>query len=280
MAHKKEIWKDVVGYENLYQVSTWGRIKALLRTVLHPHSGVKTYPEKIMTPKTAGHRGYHKITLSKDGKAKKHSISRLVAEAFIPNPENKRIVNHIDGNKSNNHIENLEWATDSENIKHAYDNGLAIAKKGAESACSKRVFQFSLTGEFIASYPSTPDAAKATGVERSHIAMCAAPSNKRVRTAGGFIWSYSNKMTIEEAVFRNANQCNAVKRIDPETGSVLAIYKSQAEGARALGLKSYTHIGHVITGKLKTFGGFFWQRATELEYLEYTKKLKGERLWQ
>lgn len=111
---KDEIWKDVLNYENTYEISSLGRVRNKKRElILNPP----------ITPK-----GYIRISLFKDGKSKNHMVHRLVAEAFIENPKNKPTVNHIDGNKTNNKISNLEWATHSENLIHAYDNELKQAK--------------------------------------------------------------------------------------------------------------------------------------------------------
>lgn len=106
-----EIWKPVVGYEG-YEVSNLGRVRSF-----------KHGRERIMKLTSNG-RGYMQLELCRNGEIKHHTVHRLVAQAFIPNPENKRDVNHIDGNKLNNHIENLEWATPHENNLHAYKTGL------------------------------------------------------------------------------------------------------------------------------------------------------------
>jgi hypothetical protein len=114
-----EKWKDIKGYEGYYQVSNLGNVKSLDRVVwngkvFHKRIG------KILKPK--GDR-YYELCLTKQGKLKKVYIHRLVAQAFIPNPNNKAEVNHMDGNKVNNHISNLEWCTSKENKKHAWENG-------------------------------------------------------------------------------------------------------------------------------------------------------------
>ena len=126
----KEVWKDIDfidGFEGLYQVSNLGRVKSLGRIVLYPNScynktnkGVYR-PERILKHKTKRYAG---ITIS-NGKNKKYqNIHRLVALAFIPNPNNKPCVNHIDGDKQNNCVSNLEWNNWDENIKHAWETGL------------------------------------------------------------------------------------------------------------------------------------------------------------
>lgn len=119
---KKEIWKDIEGFEGLYQISTYGRVKSLGRYVERircgksEKSGKLWINEKIMSPVTCG-AGYLSVALCKNNKTTHKMIHRLVAIAFIPNPNNLSQVNHKDENKTNNHIDNLEWCTDLYN-KH------------------------------------------------------------------------------------------------------------------------------------------------------------------
>ena len=114
---KKEIWKDIEGYENLYKISNHGRIKSLKRKRIG--EGVRNYKvnEKILK-KRIDSGGYLRIALYKNSKAKHLSIHRLVAKHFVENPEGKPEVNHIDEDKSNNYFKNLEWSTRLENIRH------------------------------------------------------------------------------------------------------------------------------------------------------------------
>ena len=131
-----EIWKDIKGYEGLYQVSSYGRIKSLARTT----SQNKRLPERLRVLSVDKY-GYMCVNLSKDGKVKLLKVHRLVCEAFIENPDRKPQVNHIDGNKGNNHVENLEWCTGSENIIHAFETGLKegfhISKYGEKNSRCK-----------------------------------------------------------------------------------------------------------------------------------------------
>lgn len=139
-----EIWRDIGGYAGLYQVSNLGRVKSF-------HNGgriLKSHPD---------HKGYLRISLSRDDKTKTCKVHRLVATAFIPNPEDKPEVNHIDGNPRNNHVDNLEWCTASENRRHAYATGLipqgenhARAKLTNEQARYIRENPDGLTGRELA----------------------------------------------------------------------------------------------------------------------------------
>lgn len=116
-----------------------------------------------------------------------HSIHRLVAKTFIPNPNKKRIVNHIDGNKQNNNVENLEWCTDSENVRHSYSLGLQIPKIGKEHHNSKTVYQMKLNGEYVKEWGSLMDIQRELGFNIGHIsAVCNGIRHK----ANGFIWSH------------------------------------------------------------------------------------------
>lgn len=127
----KELWKEIKGYDGFYKISNHGRI-------LSTGGQCGTVHRKPLIRKTGMTRdGYENIPLNAKGKNKTYRVHRLVAEYFIPNPENKETVNHIDGDKLNNHVSNLEWATREENIQHSYDLGLKKADKGSSNVNAK-----------------------------------------------------------------------------------------------------------------------------------------------
>jgi len=118
----EEIWKPVVGYEGLYEVSNTGKIKAIERALFY-RGCYRVHKERVLNQETYA-QGYLRVTLSKNNLPKRRSVHRAVAQAFLPNPENKETINHKNGIKTDNSVENLEWATWTENNRHAIATGL------------------------------------------------------------------------------------------------------------------------------------------------------------
>lgn len=163
-------WRAISGYDGRYFISSAGEVKSIYGSC----KLIKHYQA----------RGYHKVNLRLKKRQTAQHVHRLVAFAFIPNPENKPYVNHIDGVKSNNNKENLEWCTASENNSHAYKIGL---KKytGVKIA----VERYDKTGAYIDTYDSACSAAKKLNMEPSCITRCC---KKKRKTAGGYKWRYKN----------------------------------------------------------------------------------------
>src|SRR6185312_2349330 len=149
------MWKEISGYEGLYWVNENGDVK-------NPSGHIK----KQQVDKD----GYYRIWLSKRSKKSPFRVNRLVAVAFIDNPENKPVCNHIDGDKKNNHVSNLEWVTRSENDLHAFALGLRKPKCGGTS---KAVEQYDMQGNFITKYNSISHASRETGFTIANISKCA-----------------------------------------------------------------------------------------------------------
>ena len=158
-----EIWKDIRGYEGLYQVSNYGRVKSLPRTItnLGTKGGLYHIKGRILKPQVNRNRhNYCEVNLYKGAKSKRHKIHRLVAETFIDNPDCKLEVNHKDGDKANNYVENLEWVTDQENKTHAWSNGLMTANHRKEMVICNENGQV---------YESITSAAKSLGIHTAQI---------------------------------------------------------------------------------------------------------------
>lgn len=167
------IWKDVKEYEGLYQISDEGQVKSL--------GNNKSRKEKILKP-TKNRDGYLQVPLCKNGKRKTIKIHRLVAEAFISNPDNLPEVNHKDENKINNCVENLEWCDRKYNIN--YGTG---KKRGAEKL-SKPVKQFDLQGNFIQEFSSIMEVERKYGYSQGNISSAC---SGRLRQVYNYRWSYA-----------------------------------------------------------------------------------------
>ena len=165
----EELWKDIDGYEGLYQVSNLGNVKSLNYN--------RTGKERILKPGNNG-LGYLNVLLCKNGKTKTFKIHRLVANAFIPNPYNKPEVNHKDENKTNNCVDNLEWMTSKENNNYGTRN----------ERISKLVLQFTKNGEFVKEWLSMHQIEIELGFANSHISECC---NGKRKTAYGYIWKFA-----------------------------------------------------------------------------------------
>ena len=121
-------WRDVAGYEGLYQVNELGEVRSLAHSVIGSYGKLHPYPGKVLKP-TKDRKGYLYVDLSKQGKRQKYKVHRLVATAFIPNPHNYPQVNHIDHVVDNNNVDNLEWCTDEYNQAHKARQGRCCKKQ-------------------------------------------------------------------------------------------------------------------------------------------------------
>lgn len=190
----KEIWKTVQDYEGLYEVSSEGRFKSLERITVDKNGVSKKKCEKILTlhkdKVTERHPNPHyHVELWKDNKRSVTAIHRLVAKAFIPNPEGKPQVNHIDGNPANNNVDNLEWCTGGENMKHAYKNKLT---KPRQAKAIKGVNV--ITGNSL-SFASCYEASRYFDVTQGAI-RSALKGYGRSKSACGYKWSYTNEPSV------------------------------------------------------------------------------------
>lgn len=178
----KEIWKDIKDYEGLYQVSNLGRIKSLYN-----------YRGKGNILKQKNKRGYYQVGLRKNNIRKWVSVHRLVAIAFIENPNNYSNINHKDENPLNNCIDNLEWCTTR------YNNMYGTRIERVKEKTSKPVIQFDLKGNFIKEYKSVSDASRETNTSASNIVKCC-KKHPKYNKVKNYIWRYKSE------VMSNANE--------------------------------------------------------------------------
>lgn len=190
---KIEVWKDIDDYPN-YQISSFGRVKSKERYTKVKDNQINPIKEKILKIQI-DHKGYSYVRLYNENGFKSIKVHRLVANAFLDKINDKEFINHIDGDKSNNHVENLEWCTIKENNEHAVKNGLVnlklrkdnmskLGKKHLTDA-SKKVKQYSLDKVFIKEWKSSKEASKKLNISESSISNCV---NGNSKSAGGYIW--------------------------------------------------------------------------------------------
>ena len=167
----QEIWKDIAGYEGYYQVSNLGNVRSVTRYVHHPKGGVRVSHARVMKQSLNGD-GYYFVNLQKGHESKPYRINRLVADAFLPNPNGLPCVNHIDKNRQNNAVDNLERCTVRYNVRY--------------SSC-KAISQFDKNGRHIRDWDAITDITEQLGINTSNISQCC--QGKR-NSAGGYIWRY------------------------------------------------------------------------------------------
>lgn len=174
-----EQWKPIEGYEGCYEVSDLGNVRSVAHKVNIKSGKQRNSPSRVLVQKTV-RNGYRQVGLSQYGKSKWVGVHRLVATAFVPNPEGLPQVNHINENKTDNRADNLEWCSQSYNCKYGHRNDTMIEQR------SRKVER--LMGNVIVTYNSIRSAAEKTGVSAAHICQCCKGDRK---TAGGMQWRYA-----------------------------------------------------------------------------------------
>lgn len=198
-----EKWVNIPGYENYYQASNLGNV----RRVKYYDAASKGHHDCMRNMKfheSSG--GYMRVKLTMLGIEKLYLVHRLISQAFIPNPNNFPCVNHKDGNKTHNYVENLEWCSYLYNNNHANVTGLRVMKnkKG-----SKPVYRFNISGVFVDEFPSANEAGRCTGFAASHIQDCC---NDKCRTWKGYIWRWAENCAEKTTAIRPHGNSKSVRQ--------------------------------------------------------------------
>ena len=186
MEEQLEIWKSVSGYEGLYEVSSLGRIKSLHRSSLSNYK-----PGKILHPTKNIRSGYMSVMLTKNGVHTRCYVHRIVASAFLPNPDNLPQVNHKDQNRQNNVLGDLEWCSLSYNVTYA-DAVDKHRESFLKTGYAKMIYQYTLFGELVGVYRNGEEAARATGLHgrciRQATTGIGSLGHKNHNRYKGYIW--------------------------------------------------------------------------------------------
>ena len=235
----KEEWRSIVGYEGLYEVSNQGKVKSLERM---RSNGLKCN-ERIL--KETNHLGYILVTLCKDGKQRQFRVHRLVAMAFIPNPENKDFIDHINTIRNDNRVENLRWVTRQENRNNP------ISVNAYDKAISRSVMQYDTDGNLLNVFASITEASKKTGVR-----ICAIQHgcSGRTITSKGYIWRYKEDAdSVMEIVARNKQPKTANRKVEARINGEIVVFESMGKAAKEL------NISRDILRAHNSFGNISWK---------------------
>ena len=181
----EEIWKDIEGYEGLYQVSNLGRVRSHGRTIQRRtrYGTIAPYHIKgrVLKILHSAHDACYVHLFDANGKSTNYTVHRLVAQAFVPNPDNLSDVNHKDENRNNNRVDNLEWMSHVDNCNYGTRNERSAANR------SKAIEQLTLDGHHVAFFQSASEAARQTGFSRKSINECCLHHSQ---SAGGYRWKF------------------------------------------------------------------------------------------
>lgn len=264
----EEIWKDIKDFEGLYQVSNFGRVRSL------GHD--KWHKGRIIKPHYDGRKHYLFVQIYKNKNSKKINVHRLVAETFIPNPQNLPQVNHKDEDKINNCVWNLEWCTNKYNINYnnksamkraiktryeRYDIKELVAKIKATKlanhsySAERAVNQFTWGGTFIKRYPSSVAAMKETGAQMHVIGRCC---KGKCKQAGGFIWLYDED--VDQISKRTLDAHPNSKKVGQYdlNGVLIKVWNSATEVCKTLNINPAS-LSECCHGKRKKTKGFIWK---------------------
>lgn len=258
------IWRDVVGYEDYYIVSSNGIVKSVERLVPQGNS-FRRVKEKVKAINKNPY-GYPCVTLCKGRKSRTIPLHIILAKAFIPNPENKPYIDHIDTNKDNFSLDNLRWVTAKENannpltLLHCRENTYTeeVIKKRLETSrikgtktAPKDIYQYDLQGNFVAHYKSSSDAERATQINATAIRSAC---KKQRYSAGGFLWSYQ----MGEISYDKPTHPNAKKVLQyNKSGEFIREWDSLADVCKVYGSTPSNLSKRIARGKFR--GKYIWK---------------------
>lgn len=257
---KKEKFRWIEGYEGLYQITSFGRVISVDK---YDRFGRKTEGREIKLSKRGAKRDYWSVVLHKNGVSKNYAVHRLVAQAFIPNNENKRCVDHIDNDKNNNRVDNLRWVTHKENM----NNPITVRRMveitnecgrhfGTDNPFSRRIAVYKVTGEHVGDFDSAGLAIKELGLPlTTNVGRVCRGERKHTH---GYVFRYLSdaKFVINKAYCKKKG-CKPVIQTDLDDNFV-AEYESIADAGRANNFNS-CGISRAILGYLKTYKGYKWR---------------------
>lgn len=249
-----ETWKDINGFEGLYQVSSSGRVKSLDRIVDNHMGGCYSIKGRIISASNNG-TGYLFLNLCKNGVHHRYYIHRLVANAFIENPLNHKQINHKDEDKENNNVSNLEWCNSRYNNTYGSRLDRLSKKRG------KAVLQYSLSGEFLKEFTSITRAAKESHVDTASIRK----SINENSSSGEFQWRLKESDEYSSVISKQKRKTRFPVCQYDMSGKFISEYKSASEASKRTGINK-NQIGRVCKGlpKYETAGGFKWKYKNQL----------------
>lgn len=246
MNQSEEIWKDILGYEGLYQVSTLGRVRSVDRAI-YQQDRIVNYKGVLMTPYIMKN-GYAAIRLSKNGKKHNYLIHRLVAMSFVKNANNEMYVNHIDENKTNNNAENLEWCSHKYNVNYGTSTMRRAKKMGT------KIVRYDKHGNFIDSFYSIREAERCTKISRQNITSVL---DKNL-TGGGYVWrEYTGYAPLNISVSIPKNSSKEILQYSVD-GKFIAKYKSSKEIEKSTNFKRHSILA-CCRGVLNSAYGYKWR---------------------
>lgn len=246
----EEIWKPIKNYENVYEISNFGNVRSLDRQKTLINGTIKVIKGKILKKQRSRGKEYYSVGLyDNNGKQHVYQIHRLVAQAFVPNPNNFTIVNHLDENKQNNHVDNLEWTTIENNNQYSYN-------KHPERKNVIEILQYTLEGDFVKKWNSIKEAAEYLNTKQGNISECLRGNSK---SSSGYIWKYyyDDNYPLKIQGYSNNSKYRKIIQYDL-FGNFVKVWDSMIDIEKELNIKIHG-INDCCKGNLSQSGNYIWK---------------------